>query len=50
MKYSSATFVILGIWMAVAIVVIGRDNTSPEQMFLFSTIATAVISFMGFRS
>ena len=49
MKYSWATFVILGIWSAIMVMVIGRDNTQPEQMFLFATVATLIISFLGYR-
>lgn len=50
MKYSWAAFVILGIWTAIAMIVIARENTQAEQMFLFATVCTVVVSFLGFRS
>ena len=50
MKYPWVSITILAIWIASALVIIGRDEVRPEYVLSLTLISTIIIGLLGFRS
>lgn len=50
MKYPWASVAIIAIWAGSVLIATFRTNTDPALILVFTTIATAIIAFLGFRS